>query len=134
MQQLQLLPPIFYLESDNFEGDRLIPIVNQFSGGSLFDKKTIIMIQGNFCGYCTQFKPIFQEVANKLYTENIDFATIQIDQKDQSAKISDDQLKYIIKTPIRGVPTIVKFQNGQHVSTYDGNQDYNDLYRWILQN
>ena len=131
-----LYPPVVYLENDNFDSNyRLIPIVNPWNENAMFDKVTIVMIQGDFCGFCTRMKPIFQEVANNLYT-HMDFATIQIDQKDQTGLIQREALQNILKYEIPGVPVIVKIQKGEtqdRIETYQGSHNVKELYEWCVK-
>lgn len=131
-----LYPPIIYLENDNFDSDnRLIPIVNPWNESPMFDRVTIVMVQGDFCGFCTRMKPVFQEVANELYT-HMDFATIQIDQKDRTGLIQKDTLQRILKFDIPGVPVIVKIkkQDPQDIiDMYEGNHTVKELYDWCVR-
>ena len=131
-----LYPPVVYLENDNFDSNyRLIPIVNPWNEKAMFDKVTIVMIQGDFCGFCTRMKPIFQEVANNLYT-HMDFATIQIDQKDQTGLIQREALQNILKYEIPGVPVIVKIRKGEtqdRIETYQGSHNVKELYEWCVR-
>lgn len=128
-----LYPPIVYLENDNFDSNnKLRAIVNPFHEGPLFQNITIVLIQGDFCGFCNRFKPIFQKAANKLYP-NIDFATIQIDQKDSTSQISNERLRAILQFEIPGVPVIVKFFKDTIMDTYQGNHDFDEFFEWCTK-
>lgn len=134
---MQLYLPIFYLETDNFDEQfRLKPIQNPLlpPPSPLFHKYTIVMIQGDFCGYCTQMKPIFQKVANEvvLQTPDIHFATIQIDEPATEKTISSQQLEKILQTKILGVPVIFKFYNGAPIGMYKGGRNDTELYQWVM--
>jgi thiol-disulfide isomerase/thioredoxin len=88
------------------------------------------MVQGNFCGYCTSFKPHFQKVAEELRT--IDFGTIQIDGDD--TEFYRKNIDSIINTPLQGVPTVIKLYKGRPIDMYNGNLQYADFKRWVLNN
>ncbi len=134
---MQLYPPVFYLELDNFdEHYRLKTIQNPFvnSPTPLFDKYTIVMVQGNYCGHCTRLKPLYQEVANTVVsqTPDIHFATIQIDEPNTSKSISGKHLKHIMGVDIPGVPVVFKFYEGRPIQKYEGSHDVQELYQWVM--
>lgn len=126
-------PYIYYLETTDFDPStfRLLPNSNPLSGDEVFTGTTILMIQGNFCGYCTQFKPIFASLASEL-SPSIDFATIQTDGKEPNEQFNPNFVNQIIRSEMRGVPTIVKLVQGQAVSIYEGPRTHEALRQWIL--
>ena len=74
--KLFLNDPIVYLDNDDFDEQGELKQLAMFSDSS---KPIFIMIQSNFCGFCSMAKPHYQEFA----TENKDkayFATIQGDE------------------------------------------------------
>lgn len=134
---MQLHSPIFYLEQDNFDTQfKLKPIQNPLlqTPTPLFHAYTIIMIQGNYCGYCTKLKPIFQQIANEVVvqTPDIHFATIQIDEQQTEKTISSTMLKNILQFDIPGVPVVVKFFQGRPMDMYKGSHNKEELHQWIL--
>ncbi len=134
---MELQPPVFYLETDNFnETHQLKPIDNPLRPNTpLFHHTTIVMIQGNFCGYCTRLKPIYQQIANHLAAQSNDihFATIQTDETPTPNTISQEQMKHIFPFDIPGVPTVVKFYQGKVVDVYQGQHDAQELHAWIVR-
>jgi thioredoxin-like negative regulator of GroEL len=123
-------PYIYYLETSDFDPTtfKLLPSSNPLTGETVFTGTTILMIQGNFCGYCTQFKPVFSSLASEL-SPAIDFATIQTDGKEG---FNPDSINRIIRSEMRGVPTIVKLVQGEVVSIYEGPRTAQALKQWIL--
>lgn len=92
-----LLSPIFYLESSDF--DEYGNIINPDINTSL---PIFIMIQANFCGFCTIAKPQFQKFA-LAFKDKVTCATIQADSNDPNLK----QLLSIIAPELTGFPTYV---------------------------
>jgi thiol-disulfide isomerase/thioredoxin len=82
----------------------------------------LIMVQGNFCGYCTKAKPDFQKLEN-----NGEFmvATVQIDGGDTD-KMANNKLSKVISS--KGVPAYACFnKNGKFVKMHNGGRDAESL-------
>jgi thiol-disulfide isomerase/thioredoxin len=121
---------IYYLEEDDFLLYKIQPAY--INGRTLFDEMTIVLIQGNYCGYCTRFKPVFQRVADELSMYG-DFATIQIDGEQQGEQIfQGDYLDDVLGFPLRGVPLVAHFYEGSPVETYEGDFTYESFRNWVL--
>jgi thiol-disulfide isomerase/thioredoxin len=134
MQQFNS-PNVYYLENSDFDSNyRLVSnVFNPYTGHPFFSGLTIIMVQGNYCHYCTELKPKFQQVADNLSQQGIDFATIQIDSEQAGEQIfKTDALTYIIGKPLEGVPIVLKFYQGRVVDMYTGDHDANALAQWIM--
>lgn len=88
-------------------------------------KPTVVMVQGNFCGYCTQAKPEFQKLARN---KDITVVTIQVDGDDSDQKASNT-LSNVVKW--RGVPAYLGFNaNGKFVKLHSGNRDASSLMQF----
>ena len=83
------------------------------------------MVQGNFCGYCTQAKPEFLK-AKQMIGKDVMFCTVQIDGTDGEQKLGK-QMKSITKMSLNGVPAFILFVDGKAQKLYDGNRDANSL-------
>jgi thiol-disulfide isomerase/thioredoxin len=118
-KKLYLTKPIGYLTSKDFDSNG--NLVNP----ELANKKVVIMIQANFCGYCTIAKPAFQEVANQNQGKCM-FATIQGDGNQPDEKELNDMIKKIDPT-FRGFPSWVGYKNGKYVKSYEGKRDAKSL-------
>jgi thiol-disulfide isomerase/thioredoxin len=105
---------VAYLEVDDINPDgSLKPYVNN-------GKPVILMCQGNFCGYCTQAKPAFEELA-KLLT-NVVCATLVTDGE-ESEKAAAKFIK-IWDKDYRGVPHYIGFdKNGKIKKIHSGGRD-----------
>lgn len=67
----------------------------------LGNKPVLVLVQANFCGYCTTVKPMFQQLANDVS----DFACATIEfESDRGAK---DKIEKAVS--IQGFPTFVIF-------------------------
>jgi len=114
-----LTKPIAYLTINDFDSNG--NIVNS----KLKNGKVIIMIQANFCGYCTIAKPAFQELA-KQNQSNFICVTIQGDGKEQGEKELNDMIKKIDPT-FRGFPSYVGYKDGKYVKSHSGGRNKENL-------
>jgi len=114
-----LTKPIAYLTINDFDSNG--NIVNP----KLKNGKVIIMIQANFCGYCTIAKPAFQELANQNQS-NFICVTIQGDGKETGEKELNDMIKKIDPT-FRGFPGYVGYKNGKYVKSHSGGRSVQEL-------
>jgi len=110
---MQYLVGVPYLELSDFNSD--ISLKNYIGKG----KPVVIMVQGNYCGFCTQAKPAFLDFAKS--NDNIVGATIQVDsEKDLGELIS------ILDS--NGYPAYLGFDSsGQYVKTHSGERDKSSL-------
>lgn len=103
---------IVYLENEDFD-----------TNGKLkhkFNKPVVVMIQGNFCGYCKQMKPAFDEFSKKM-KDRVIAATIQIDGND-SEKALAKRLDNILGFKMQGVPTVCAISQDGKVREYKGDR------------
>jgi thiol-disulfide isomerase/thioredoxin len=116
----KLLINIPYLEQQDVNPD-----------GSLKDyvcqgKPVVVMVQGNFCGYCTQAKPAFQEFSKN--TPSCRAVTIQSDG-DASDKGASKNLSSVNKS--QGVPAFLGFnKQGKFVALHNGGRDMASLQKF----
>jgi thiol-disulfide isomerase/thioredoxin len=113
---------ISYLEIDDISNGKLKPYVTK-------GKKTIVMASGLFCGYCTQAKPAFAELAKQL-NGKVTCCTIQIDGKDTEKQLSEWLKKW--DKNYQGVPVYLIFsKDGIYEKTHNGGRDINSLMESI---
>ena len=123
-----LTPPIFYLESSDFDSNGNItnPNINT-------DLPIFIMIQANYCGYCTMAKPEFQRFA-KTFQNKVTCATIQADpvQPDPDMK----NIINIICPELTGFPTYVILFNHRSILYEYGrsSQEMEKYFNFFLSN
>lgn len=129
-------PHIVYLEDTDFNSKyQLFSNVRHPQRKTQYftDVYVVVLVQGTYCGYCNQFKPVFQQIAEQN-SPRLQFATIQIDGKSSGEKIfQSDALSSIIQQPLKGVPLVLVFYNGQITSQYSGDRSYNDFSQYIHQ-
>lgn len=122
----------------SFKGTNLIHLdINDFDMGTNTLKykgndvkgKWFCMIQGNFCGYCTQAKPEFLK-AQKMAGKDVMFCTVQIDGTDAEQKLGK-QMKNITNMKLNGVPAFVLFIDGKAQKLYEGNRDAPSLVQFV---
>lgn len=108
--------PIVFLEREDFHDDGSLKM-NQGL------KPMVIMVMGNFCGFCKRAAPMFVDFAKQ--NPHVIAATIVIDGK-QSEK---DLYKLINSkiTRIPGVPTFMLFKNGKFVAIHSGERTKESL-------
>ena len=120
---------VIFLEMKDFEGNVLT--IN----GKPFPGTVLIMVQGSFCGYCTQAKPDFIKLAKRfgssyLSNKSIVFATIKIDGELQEHQLGKAIGKLTGET-LSGVPAYLVYKNGKFSHLHTGGRDFNSLKKAI---
>jgi thiol-disulfide isomerase/thioredoxin len=117
--------PVVYLQDQDFDNNG-----NLVNPELLKTKKPVmIMIQGNFCGYCTQAKPAFQKFAEENKGKVI-CATIQGDGKESGEKELSNRVSKIHPN-FRGYPGYVLYKNGKLYKVHDGGRGVKDLEKFL---
>jgi thiol-disulfide isomerase/thioredoxin len=119
-RMLFLNKPVAYLQNDDFDKKG-----NLINSSIPKNKPVIIMIQANFCGYCTKSKPDFQNFADKNSGKYF-FATIQGDGTQPGEKELGERLE-IIHPKFRGFPSYVGYKNGKFIKVHEGGRDEKSL-------
>lgn len=89
----------------------------------------IILFWGDFCHFCHDFIPIFQQLNKKLNNQSILFPCIAIEsgELNKNNKISET-------LNIQGFPTIKFFdQTGKIIDDYNGSRDIDSLLNRICK-
>lgn len=115
---------IIKLNANNFEGNRLISPYNSP------DKVVFILFKTEWCGYCTQFKPVYEQLA-KFYNGKIIFTTVDADEN-QELRSNINSFLYGYK--ILGFPTIVMYINGFFLKKYSGDRSLESMKEYINTN
>jgi thiol-disulfide isomerase/thioredoxin len=91
-------------------------------------KPVVMMVQGNYCGWCLKAKPDFQKLAEQV--PNVVLVTVQTDGGPNDKKASQ-MLSAVNKSP--GVPAFLGFNSqGKFVKTHDGGRDVQSLKQFAL--
>lgn len=90
-------------------------------------KPCVLMLSGNFCGYCKKASPEFEKFAKS--NPNITSCVIVIDGSDSEKKAS--RYAKIWDPFYKGVPTFLGFdRNGKYITTHSGGRDFNSLQKF----
>ena len=116
--------PVAYLQ--DFDFDKNGNLINEKIKKN---KPVIIMIQANFCGYCTQAKPAFQEFANKN-SDKVFCATIQGDGTEKGEQELSKRLKKIDPN-FQGFPSYIAYKKGEFLKIHDSGRDYDSLVEFM---
>lgn len=119
---MNLNKPIVYLDNTDFDANGLLK----------YKKPVIVLLQGNFCGYCTKIKPMYQDFANK-HSNKILVATIQADSSFQQDQALNKRINNIIPD-IEGYPDFILFNDGKFISRFEENErTLQNLEKFISQ-
>ena len=111
--------PVAYLQDHDFDAQgNLIADIPR-------DIPTVVMLQAEFCGYCTQAKPAFQEFCN-THNGEVFCATVQSDGSEPGEKELGKRLSKIIPG-FRGFPEYVLYKNGKRVDKKISGRSVADL-------
>ena len=99
----------------------------------LFDKKLISKIikvnkilifdfWASWCNPCLQIAPVLEEITEEM--KDVVIAKHNIDEEPNSPT----------RFGVRGIPTMIMFKDGNHVSTKVGATPKSDIVSWIKEN
>lgn len=114
---------IYYLQKKDFDSSG--KLINKDIPN---DKFVVIMIQANFCGFCTMAKPEYKKFADT--NKNIFCCTIQSDGDVEGEKDLSKMLN-IIDSDFEGFPHYVVYKNGSKVATYKGDRTSKNLTEFV---
>ena len=69
-------------------------------------EKTLVLFYADWCPYCANFKPIFEEIRSDKVQK-------------KAALVNEDENPLWDRFNIQSIPTIIAFQNGQILSRRD---------------
>ena len=121
---MMYLNKVAYLQDSDF--DIKVNIINKNIPDNI---PIVIMLQAEFCGYCTKAKPAFQEFADNN-KDKIYCATIQGDGKEKGESELGKRLSKIYKG-FGGYPTYVGYKNKKSVyKIHDGGRDVKSIEKF----
>jgi thioredoxin-related protein len=86
--------------------------------------KAIILHFANWCGYCKQFKPVWENI--KKYCQENKYLYYEIDHSDDNNTTINPQPIFDIPLIENSFPTLYLYDNEQFLK-YEGKRDYNDI-------
>lgn len=119
---MTLRRPVGYLEASDF--DEAGNLINP----TLMNKPVLIMVQAEFCGYCTKAKPGFQQLADEGI---IQCMTIQPDGDRQSEKALQAVLNNIYPD-FPGYPSYILYDKKQRIP-HTGGRSAEELKAFVMQ-
>jgi thioredoxin 1 len=95
-----------------------------FSNHIKEDKRLVLVdFWAEWCGPCRQLLPIINELASEL-SNDLKVVKVNIDENPETPT----------KYGVRGIPTLMLFKDGKHVSTKVGALPKSNLIEWINDN
>jgi thiol-disulfide isomerase/thioredoxin len=115
--------PVVYLQNTDFnEGELTLP------PSITKNRDVLIMIQSNFCHFCSMSKPDFQRFAETH--ENILCATIQGDGEVKGEKELMNKIE-TIHPNFKGFPSYVAYRHGKRVGVHEGGRGLKELEKFM---
>ena len=137
---------IGFLEESDFTKDGKMDISEKSSLATVGNVKSsdvcVVEIYADWCGYCQQAKPIYDEVAKKVSKNgnNVKFFKIngtgEQSKSDPKRKESEMNLMERIKTifpDFQGFPSFYFFKNGKNIGKHSGEVTKQKLIESIKQ-
>ena len=87
------------------------------------NKPTVVDFWAEWCGPCKQIGPILEEISEE-YSDKITIGKLDVDENPETPG----------KFQIRGIPTMLLFNNGELIDTKVGMSSKTDLTEWIDKN
>jgi thioredoxin 1 len=84
------------------------------------DKPVVVDFWAEWCGPCKQIGPALEDIAQEM-GEKVTVAKLNIDENPNTPA----------KYGVRGIPTLMIFQNGQVAATKVGAQPKTNIVSWI---
>jgi len=135
---------IGFLEESDFTKDGKMDISKKSSLATVGNVKSsdvcVVEIYADWCGYCQQAKPIYDEVAKKVSEKgnNVKFFKIngtgEQSKSDKERKESEMKLMEVIKKnheDFEGFPTFYFFKNGEKIGKHSGEVTKENLIKSI---
>lgn len=125
---------VVHLEIDDFQNNVLTYMSKKTNKRVPVKGTWIVMVQGDYCGYCKNNKPAFVHLGDRLssFDKGPVFATVQVDGHAKEQALSK-HLPNITKTSLGGVPAFLKFHNGQFVAMVMGARNENEIVEFMNQ-
>ena len=88
---------------------------------------TVYMFYGDGCGFCTEMKPQWEIVKEKINDEKMGMGYVLYD-----INIADPKYKELVsKYKVQGVPYIVKVNTSDKSDVFTGPRKFKEIKEWI---
>ncbi len=94
------------------------------------NKKAIILHFANWCGYCKQFKPTWENI--KKYCKENGYLYYEIDHTDNDNPIISPKPVFNISLIENSFPTLYLYNDGK-LTKYEGEREYNDIINLYIK-
>lgn len=101
--------PIYFLDLNDFNSDGTFKYDQN-------NKPMVIMVMGDFCGYCKRAAPMYKEFAEE--NPHVISAVIRSDGDKLERQLYNMISEKVVNIP--GVPTFLKYKNGKFITTHNG--------------
>jgi thiol-disulfide isomerase/thioredoxin len=100
----------------------------------VYKNKCLVLVYGDYCGFCTEFKPAFKE-ASRLMRQNgwnVYSLAIKLDAEGDDAYSKLASKVGSIFPDFKGVPHVALFEGGKVVDTFRGDRTTEGLLRFVV--
>lgn len=81
----------------------------------------LVVFWAPWCGHCTHFKPVFEELATEVTCKKVSFFKLNI----------DDEKEFATTHGVNAVPTLKIFKDGKVIETMTGARKKEDLKKQL---
>lgn len=96
-------------------------------------KITIGLIYAEWCGHCSSFKPIWENISNKIKKNHNNITIRDINHTEEKLEASNVEFMKIHNIQVNGYPTIYKISRN-NVIYFSGERKPYNIYSWIFNN
>jgi protein disulfide-isomerase-like protein len=86
-------------------------------------RRTFVEFYAPWCPYCKRLEPIWAQLATDLSKTNSDVQIARLN--------ADTYVDFMPRYDVQGFPTLVLFENGRPISTYQGRADLEPLTKFV---
>ena len=121
---------VIFLENDDFSPNGTL----MYKGKPLMNK-TIVMVQGDFCGFCNELKPLYAKLSKTHRSDTLGhgvvLATIKIDGSESEKKLKSRLPSIVNGAQLSGVPAFLLFDKGKFIAIYSGDRSETSLKQFL---
>lgn len=119
-----LYDDVAYLEDFDFQGKKLVDSLENP------DRLYILLIYSSRCHYCTEFIPMFSQLAKDMKSPDVMFVTIQADGELDTERNLGDKL-HTIFPDFSGFPTLLAVKEGNQIASFEKKRTPENVKQFI---